>query len=144
MKTKLKTNCSIVRIVRLFDCGRVVRCAIMAALCAVGLAAFAVEPVKYLDWDGANKKLTNAVCAADSASPADLTSIVLSPGRRGIVKRTVFTPSGVASATFPPFSQSSTGRPVFANATTSLTAFVVEIIRFEQRCSMGSGFQFAL
>ena len=34
MKMKLKANCSIVRIVRLFDCGRVVRCAIMAVLCA--------------------------------------------------------------------------------------------------------------
>ena len=45
MKTKLKTNCSIVRIVRLFDCGRVVRSIVAVALCAVGLAAFA-EPEK--------------------------------------------------------------------------------------------------
>ena len=52
MKTKLKTNCSIVRIVRLFDCGRVVRCAIMAALCAVGLTATAAEPEAVQLWEG--------------------------------------------------------------------------------------------
>ena len=40
------------------------RCAIMAALCAVGLAAFAAEPVTYLDWDDVGKKLTNATCTA--------------------------------------------------------------------------------
>lgn len=34
---------------------------IVAALCAVGITAFA-EPVEYLDWDDAQKKMTNAVC----------------------------------------------------------------------------------
>ena len=42
MKTKLKTNCSIVRIVRLFG----LRSVIAAALCAVGLSAFAENAAK--------------------------------------------------------------------------------------------------
>ena len=50
MKTKQKTNCSIVRIVRLFDCGRVVRSIIAVALCAVGLSAFA-EPEAVQLWE---------------------------------------------------------------------------------------------
>ncbi|MBQ0032320.1 MAG: hypothetical protein KBT68_05925, partial [bacterium] len=77
MKTKLKTNCSNVRMFGMFECVRGVRCAIMAyhmavghrvaaamvcALCAVGFAAFAAEPVVYLDWDDVNKKMTNATC----------------------------------------------------------------------------------
>ena len=45
MKTKLKTNCSIVRMFGMFECVRGVRCAIMAALCAVGLSAFAESSV---------------------------------------------------------------------------------------------------
>ena len=40
------------------------------ALCAVGLAAFA-EPVSYLDWDDANKKMTNAVCTEYTVVKAD-------------------------------------------------------------------------
>ena len=43
MKMKLKTKCSIARLFGLFDYRRVVRCAIMAALCAVGLSAFAAS-----------------------------------------------------------------------------------------------------
>ena len=35
-----------------------------AALCAVGFAAQAVDPVTYLDWDEVNHKLTNATCTA--------------------------------------------------------------------------------
>ena len=34
------------------------------ALCAVGLSAWAADPVTYLDWDDVNKKLTNATCTA--------------------------------------------------------------------------------
>ena len=48
MKTKLKTNCSNVRMFGMFgmfECGRVVRSIIAVALCAVGFAAFA-EPEK--------------------------------------------------------------------------------------------------
>ena len=41
MKTKLKTNCSNVRMFGMFECGRVVRSIIAVALCAVGLSAFA-------------------------------------------------------------------------------------------------------
>ena len=68
MKMKLKANCSIVRIVRLFDCGRVVRCAIMAALCAVGLAAFAAEPDAVQLWaDGPYW----ATCNVGAEKPAD-------------------------------------------------------------------------
>ena len=38
---------------------------IAIALCAVGLSAFAEQPsVTYLDWDDAEKKMTNAVCTA--------------------------------------------------------------------------------
>ena len=48
MKMKLKTNCPIARLFGLFDYGRVVRCAIAAALCAVGLSAFAAEPTPLL------------------------------------------------------------------------------------------------
>ncbi len=34
------------------------------ALCAVGFAAFAEDPVEYLDWDDVNKEMTNATCTA--------------------------------------------------------------------------------
>ena len=37
---------------------------VAAALCAVGLSAFAEDPVTYLDWDEVNHKLTNATCTA--------------------------------------------------------------------------------
>ena len=40
------------------------------ALCAVGFAAFA-EPVKYLDWDDVEKKMTNAVCDVFEVVTAD-------------------------------------------------------------------------
>ena len=52
MKMKLKTNCSIVRIVRLFDCGRLMRCTITAALCAVGFAAFAEPEISAVSAEG--------------------------------------------------------------------------------------------
>ena len=45
-----------------------------AALCAVGLAAFAADPVTYLDWDEVNHKLTNATCTAYEAVTASTTS----------------------------------------------------------------------
>ena len=44
-KMKTKMNWSNVRIVRLFDCGRLARRALVAAVAAVGLAAWAEEPV---------------------------------------------------------------------------------------------------
>ena len=49
MKTKLKTNCSIVRMFGMFECGRAVRSIIAAALCAVGLTASALPPSPYRD-----------------------------------------------------------------------------------------------
>ena len=72
MKTKLKTNCSIVRMFGMFECGRVVRSIIAVALCAVGLSAFAAEPVKYLDWDDVGKKLTNATCTVYEVVTAEM------------------------------------------------------------------------
>ena len=39
MKMKPKTNCSIVRMFGMFECGRVVRSILAVALCAVGLSA---------------------------------------------------------------------------------------------------------
>ena len=44
MKQKLGMKGSIVRMFGMFECGRLARCAIVTALCAVGLSAFAAEP----------------------------------------------------------------------------------------------------
>ena len=52
MKRKFKTNCSIVRLFGLFECGRVVRCAFVVALCAVGLAAFAGSEISAVSAEG--------------------------------------------------------------------------------------------
>ena len=90
MKPKLKTNCSIVRIVRLFDCGRVVRCAIMAALCAVGLSAFA-EPATVAQFVKGGEMIAEfntaeaAVEALDDAQYADIDEF-----RIGLAADTVF------------------------------------------------------
>ena len=90
MKTKLKTNCSIVRIVRLFDCVRGVRCAIMAALCAVGLSAFA-EPAVVAQFiqggvvTGEFETAADAVAALDDAQYKDIEEF-----RIGLAADTVF------------------------------------------------------
>ena len=44
MKQKLGMKGSIVQMFGMFECGRLARCAIVTALCAVGLSAFAAEP----------------------------------------------------------------------------------------------------
>ena len=53
-----------------------------AALCAVGLAAQAADPVTYLDWDEVNHKLTNATCTAYETVTASSPTRSHTPARR--------------------------------------------------------------
>ena len=63
---------------------------IAVALCAVGLSAFAADPVTYLDWDDANKKMTNAVCMAYEVVTKD--TATFEAGKTYVVQGTVEQP----------------------------------------------------
>ena len=63
------------------------------ALCAVGLSAFAAEPVVYLDWDDVNKKMTNAVCTVYEVVKAD--TATFAAGKTYVVQGNVSATAGI-------------------------------------------------
>ena len=61
MKRKLKTNCSIVRMFGMFECGRLMRSIIAAALCAVGFDIISLQMWESVELNARHEVQSSAI-----------------------------------------------------------------------------------